>query len=211
MLVVEATGMRLSRTAYYADFAIYAATVILLTAGTAVGSTWTQRLHWLAAFAVGAATWTLLEYLLHCFVLHGRSIFAPLHAVHHEAPRAFVGTPTWISLGVFWLVFFAPTWAWVSFNAASGLTAGLMSGFLWYGIVHHAIHYRRPRLLAVRLPAAARRHMYHHYSKQPGNFGVTIAFWDHVFGTVIEAQVRRLETPARRPIARSPARVPPAR
>jgi sterol desaturase/sphingolipid hydroxylase (fatty acid hydroxylase superfamily) len=114
-----------------------------------------------------------------------------------------VGTPTWISLGVFGLVFFVPTWAWVSLNAASGVTAGLMMGFLWYGVVHHVIHYRRPRALVRWLSASARRHMYHHYSKQPGNFGVTIAFWDHVFGTVIDA-------PARRPIARSPAGVPPA-
>jgi sterol desaturase/sphingolipid hydroxylase (fatty acid hydroxylase superfamily) len=195
--------MRLSKTAYYADFAVYAAVLTVLTACTVTGSGWTQRLHWLAAFGAGATGWTLIEYLLHCFVLHGRSIFAPLHAVHHQSPRAYVGTPTWISLGVFWLVFFVPTWALVSLNAASGLTAGVLAGFLWYGLVHHAIHYRRPRLLATWLSGAARRHMYHHYSRQPGNFGVTIPLWDYVFGTVIDA-------PARRPIARSPARVPPA-
>ncbi len=196
--------MRLSKTAYYADFAVHAAALVVLTVSAALGSGWVQRLHWLAAFAVGAAGWTLIEYLLHSFVLHGGSVFAPLHAVHHESPRAYVGTPTWISLGVFWLVFFVPTWVWVSLNVASGLTAGVMTGWLWYGVVHHVIHYRRPRLLATWLSATARRHMYHHYSRQPGNFGVTIALWDHVFGTVIDA-------PARRPIARSPAGVPPAR
>jgi len=195
--------MRLSKTAYYGDFAIYGAVLALLIASTALDSGWSQRLHWLIAFAAGAAGWTLLEYLLHAFVLHGQSVFAPLHAVHHDSPRALVGTPTWISLGVFSLMFFAPTWICVSLNAASGLTAGVMAGWLWYGVVHHVIHYRRPRVLATWLSAAARRHMYHHYSKQPGNFGVTLSFWDHVFGTVINE-------PARRPIARLPARAPPA-
>ena len=198
--------MRLSKTAYYADFAVYAAVLAALIALAVLDPSGTQRSHWLAALAAGAAAWTLIEYLLHCFVLHGPSMFAPMHAVHHESPRAYVGTPTWITLAVFWLVVFVPTWACLSLNVASGLTAGMMLGFLWYGIVHHVIHYRRPRLLAVWLSATARRHMYHHYSRQPGNFGVTIPLWDYVFGTVIEGQ-RRV---TRRPSARSPARAPPA-
>lgn len=184
--------MRLSRTAYYADFAIYAAVLAVLLAIAAGGPSWTQRLHWLTACAGGALGWTLIEYLLHCFVLHGDSVlgsmFAPMHAVHHESPRAYVGTPTWITLGVFSLAAFVPAWVCVSLNVASGLTAGLMAGFLWYGVVHHVIHYRRPRLLVALLSDTARRHMYHHYSAQPGNFGVTLAFWDRVFGTVIEGQ-----------------------
>ncbi len=191
--------MQLSKTAYYADFAIYATLVAVLLAIAALGPSWTQRLHWLTACASGAIIWTLIEYLLHCFVLHGDSmlarVFAPMHAVHHESPRAYVGTPTWITLGVFWLAVFVPAWACVSLNVASGLTAGVMAGFLWYGVVHHTIHYRRPRLLAPWLTAAARRHMYHHYSPQPGNFGVTVAFWDHLFGTVIDE---------RRPVVRRP-------
>jgi cyclopropane-fatty-acyl-phospholipid synthase len=200
--------MRLSRTAYYADFAIYAAALAVLLAIAASGSSWTQRLHWLAACVSGTLGWTLIEYLLHCFILHGdstlASIFAPMHAVHHQSPRAYVGTPTWITLGVFCLAAFVPAWACVSRNVASGLTAGVMAGFLWYGVVHHVIHYRRPRLLVAWLASTARRHMYHHYSAQRGNFGVTIAFWDYVFGTVIDGQ-----RPMRKSSARSPARAPP--
>jgi sterol desaturase/sphingolipid hydroxylase (fatty acid hydroxylase superfamily) len=194
--------MRLSKTAYYADFAVYAAVLTVMSVIAALGPGWTHKVQWLAACVAGAAGWTLIEYLLHGFVLHGRSIFAPMHAVHHESPRAYVGTPTWITLAVFWLVVFIPAWAYGSLNVASGLTAGVMLGFLWYGVVHHVIHYRQPRVLVRWLSATARRHMYHHYSIQPGNFGVTTPLWDYVFGTVID--------PTRRPIARSPARVPPA-
>jgi sterol desaturase/sphingolipid hydroxylase (fatty acid hydroxylase superfamily) len=108
-----------------------------------------------------------------------------MHVVHHDSPRAFIGTPTWISLGVIWLVFFLPAWRGFSLNVASGLTAGVMLGFLWYGILHHAIHHRRPRLLASWVSAAAQRHRRHHYSGRPGNFGVTTPVWDYVFGTVV--------------------------
>jgi len=190
--------MRLSKTAYYADFLVYAIVLSGLILMAALTPSRPERLHWLVAFIVGTAFWTLLEYLLHCFVLHRLPVFSPMHAVHHEAPRAYVGTPTWVSLGILGLVFFAPTWCFLSFSAASGLTAGIMLGFLWYGVVHHVTHYRRPRLLAARMPATIRRHQRHHFSDQPGNFGVTIPLWDYVFGTVIHE----------RPSARSAPKTP---
>jgi sterol desaturase/sphingolipid hydroxylase (fatty acid hydroxylase superfamily) len=178
--------MRLSKTAYYADFAVYAIVLSVLIPVATLHAGWTQLIHWFAAFTAAAACWTLLEYLLHCFVLHRPSMFASMHAVHHASPRAYVGTPTWVSLGIIWLVVFVPAWRGVSFNVASGLTAGMMMGFLWYGIVHHVIHYRRPRLLASWMPATTQRHLRHHHSARPGNFGVTIPLWDHVFGTVLD-------------------------
>jgi sterol desaturase/sphingolipid hydroxylase (fatty acid hydroxylase superfamily) len=200
--------MRLSKTAYHADFAIYAIILGVLIAAAALTTNWVQRFHWFAAFTVAAASWTLLEYLLHRFLLHRVAPFAAMHGAHHDAPRAYVGTPTWASLGIIWLVVFVPAWRGVSFNVASGLTAGVMMGFLWYGIVHHVIHYRRPRLLAAWMPATTHRHLRHHYSPQPGNFGVTIPLWDYVFGTFIaEDRVRptaSLRDPA---LARLPERL----
>jgi sterol desaturase/sphingolipid hydroxylase (fatty acid hydroxylase superfamily) len=200
--------MRLSKTAYHADFAIYAIILGVLIAAAALTTNWVQRFHWFAAFTVAAASWTLLEYLLHRFLLHRVAPFAAMHGAHHDAPRAYVGTPTWATLGIIWLVVFVPAWRGVSFNVASGLTAGVMMGFLWYGIVHHVIHYRRPRLLAAWMPATTHRHLRHHYSPQPGNFGVTIPLWDYVFGTFIaEDRVRptaSLRDPA---LARLPERL----
>jgi sterol desaturase/sphingolipid hydroxylase (fatty acid hydroxylase superfamily) len=200
--------MRLSKTAYHADFAIYAIILGVLIAAAALTTNRVQRFHWFAAFTVAAAGWTLLECLLHRFLLHRVAPFAAMHGAHHDAPRAYVGTPTWATLGIIWLVVFVPAWRGVSFNVASGLTAGVMMGFLWYGIVHHVIHYRRPRLLAAWMPATTHRHLRHHYSPQPGNFGVTIPLWDYVFGTFIaEDRVRptaSLRDPA---LARLPERL----
>ena len=177
--------MRLSKTAYHADFVIYAIIVGVLCVGGALNTNWVLRIHWLAAFAAAATCWTLLEYLLHGFVLHRIPVFAAMHAVHHDSPRAYVGTPTWVTLGIIWLVVFLPAWRGVSFNVASGMTAGVMMGFLWYGIVHHVIHYRRPRYLAAWMLAARHWHLRHHYATRQGNFGVTTPLWDYVFGTVI--------------------------
>jgi len=180
--------MQLTKTAYYADFVIYAAVIGLLTTIAAVSADWPQRLQWLMALATGGAAWTLLEYLLHRIVLHKVSMFAEMHAVHHASPRAFIGTPTWLTLAVLWTVFFLPVWLWLSFDIASGLIAGVMAGFLWYGILHHAIHHGRPRFLASLTPVCAFRHGRHHHSGKSGNFGVTTPFWDRVFGTVIDVR-----------------------
>jgi sterol desaturase/sphingolipid hydroxylase (fatty acid hydroxylase superfamily) len=175
--------MLLSKAAYYADFAVYAVAVLLLMVVAAFGVDWVERLKWLVAFATGIAVWTLLEYLLHRFVLHQMPIFSDMHAAHHASPKAFIGTPTWLSFGVLWLVFFVPAWWGFSFNVAAGLVAGLMMGFLWYGILHHTIHHRRPRFLASRLTSSIHWHLRHHYCDVPQNFGVTTRVWDDLFQT----------------------------
>ncbi len=177
--------MRLSKTGYYADFAIYAG--VLTAAPVVVG--WRDSGHeisiWLFAAAAGSLSWSLFEYLIHRFVLHKMPVFSPMHDAHHEAPLAFVGTPTWLSLGIIFGAVFLPAWALGSLNTASGLAVGVMAGFFWYGVVHHAIHHRRPRLIARHLIQASRRHSQHHYATRPGNFGVTTLFWDRIFGTVL--------------------------
>jgi sterol desaturase/sphingolipid hydroxylase (fatty acid hydroxylase superfamily) len=183
--------MRLSKTGYYADFVIYAAVLVTATVATAWHDSAYEMSLWLLAAAIGAVFWTLAEYILHRFVLHQIAPFAAMHDAHHQAPLAFVGTPTWLSLGVILGTVFLPAWAMGSFNTASGLAAGTMAGFFWYGVVHHAIHYRKPRTIATRLLMATRRHAQHHYSGEPGNFGVTTSFWDHVFGTTLNVASNR--------------------
>ena len=185
--------MELSRTAYYGDFAIYAVIVLALALQATVQSQWTGRLEWLGVFAVGMAVWTLLEYVLHRWVMHRAPIIAPLHDAHHRAPSALLGTPTWLTLSIIWGVFFLPVWRGWSLAVASGLTAGVMMGYLWYGILHHAVHHDRPRLLAAWLADCRHRHLRHHASRQGVNFGVTTSLWDHLFGTAERTPDRKLQ------------------
>lgn len=183
--------MRLSKTVYYADFGIYAALVVAICTAAMCHYGAQGRGLWLLAALIGVLAWTLIEYIAHRFVLHRVPLFAVMHDAHHQVPLAFVGTPTWLSLGIICVLIFLPAWASGPLVTASGLAAGVMTGFLWYGIIHHAIHFRRPRMIARHLLAASRRHARHHYALEPGNFGVTTAFWDRVFGTTLNAAADR--------------------
>jgi sterol desaturase/sphingolipid hydroxylase (fatty acid hydroxylase superfamily) len=186
------------KVAYYADFIIYGMLVVALVTFTLRESR-SDQLTWLAAAIAGAGSWTLVEYLLHRFVLHRMPLIADLHHAHHAAPRAYLGTPTWASLLFLGGVFFVPIWHLFSLNVAFGAISGLITGWLWYGIVHHVIHHRRPRRLAIALREASHRHLLHHSPHVSGNFGVTTAVWDYLFGTHISFGARSVNVAVQRP------------
>jgi sterol desaturase/sphingolipid hydroxylase (fatty acid hydroxylase superfamily) len=187
-----------AKAGYDADFVIYCMVVIALVAFASRGSR-SDRLIWLAAAIAGASVWTPIEYLLHRFVLHRAPLIADLHLAHHASPRAYVSTPTWASLLVLGGLFFAPLWRLLSLNIALGAVTGIIAAWLWYGLVHHVNHHRRPRWLATALRAAAHRHFLHHSPYLSGNFGVTTALWDRLFRAQISARTRVVGVPVRVP------------
>lgn len=178
--------MQLSKLSYYSDFVVYPVVIGALAAVALPHAGERLDAHWAGAFLAGIGAWTLLEYLLHRIVLHEIAYFVPMHALHHGAPRAYVGTPTWLSLAVLCGVVLLPTWRFGGFTLASALTAGLMLGYLWYGLLHHLIHHCRGDALPFYLKGLRSRHLRHHYSPKSGNFGVTSPLWDHAFGTMIK-------------------------
>ena len=176
--------MRLSKAGYYADFVIYPVIILALAAAELWPAQSAARLQWLLACLAGLAGWTLAEYLIHRFAFHRIPLLMRMHDMHHANPSALIGAPLWSSLAAFGLGVFIPLWWQAGFDLASGLTTGLMLGYLWYGVVHAAVHrYRLDRgsfLYRTKL-----RHARHHYGNQEGNFGVTTGLWDRVFGTAI--------------------------
>lgn len=174
--------MRQSKYAYYADFVVYP----LVVAAILGANVWRPQAHallaWLVAFLLGMAAWTLIEYGLHRFVFHRFPIIAAIHDMHHENPRAYVGTPIWVSLATFGCGFIALRFE-LGTEAASGVTAGLMTGYLWYVVLHDAVH-RRQIDHTSPLYRAKLRHARHHHGEE-GNFGVITAVWDHAFGTAV--------------------------
>ena len=183
---VSAGRLNGGKIGYYADFIIYAVLLFALAAVTLRGSR-SDQLIWLGAAIAGAGSWTLVEYILHRFVFHRMPLIADVHHAHHATPRAYVSTPTWLSLLILGGLFFLPIWRLFTLNIAFGVISGLIIGFLWYGIVHHVIHHRRPRRLAIALKATSHRHLRHHSAYGSGNFGVTTPVWDYVFGTDISS------------------------
>jgi len=179
--------MRLGKISYYADFVVYPVVIAALAAY----ALWRAPAAWyllIIAFLSGVAIWTLVEYVLHRFVLHHVPYIKDMHDAHHEDQLALIGTPIWISLAIMVVVVLVPLSLMTEFHIAIGLACGLMFGHFWYGGVHHILHHWKiePGTLAFRLK---RRHMLHHHFDEMGNFGVTSGFWDVVFGTNINVRV----------------------
>jgi sterol desaturase/sphingolipid hydroxylase (fatty acid hydroxylase superfamily) len=187
--------MRPSKLSYYSDFVVYPAVITALAIVGLADATWAELGEWLCAGMAGLVFWTLVEYLLHRAVLHGRTYFAPLHGQHHASPLAFIGTPPWISVPVLCVTVLVPG-AWLlGFDVADGLTVGVMLGYWWYGVVHHIIHHHPNSSSPSYFNSLRAWHMRHHYSPKSGNFGVTTPIWDHVFGTVIHVHDKAVVSP----------------
>jgi sterol desaturase/sphingolipid hydroxylase (fatty acid hydroxylase superfamily) len=182
--------MPLTKLGYYADFFVYPAMLLILVASALHNAPIIARVKWGLASLVGAAVWSLLEFLAHRFILHKVSPFRQLHASHHADPRALIGTPTWLSFAAIVIGAFVPLWREAGLNLASGLTAGLMLGYLWYVSVHHAVH-RWPARPGSYLYRAKVRHAWHHGAGASCNFGVTTGWWDVVFGSARILQRRQ--------------------
>ena len=172
--------VRLSRASYYADFVFYPFALLVLGGMSMEKETSSQMLVWAGLCMTGTALWTLLEYFIHRVVLHQLWPFRELHALHHSSPSAMIGTPTWLTAVLIGGIVLVPLWWWAGFNTASGLTSGLILGYLWYVLVHHAVHHWRTRPGSY-LHQAKLRHAIHHHSQNPCNFGVTTGFWDRIF------------------------------
>jgi sterol desaturase/sphingolipid hydroxylase (fatty acid hydroxylase superfamily) len=180
--------MRPSKLNYYSDFVVYPVVIVGLAAVGVAHASWTDRTEWLCVGVAGFLLWTLVEYLLHRYVLHEQTYFAPMHGQHHASPLSFIGTPPWISVFVLCGTLLVPIWWCVGFNVADGVTVGVMVGYWWYGVVHHMIHHHAHDSSSPYFNDLRAWHMRHHYSPKRGNFGVTTPLWDRVFGTVIHAR-----------------------
>jgi sterol desaturase/sphingolipid hydroxylase (fatty acid hydroxylase superfamily) len=174
--------MQLGLIGYYSDFVIYPVVIAVLaaTASHEIGenSAWA----WIATALGFLGLWTLIEYLLHRFILHHVPYIKGMHDRHHVEEHAPVGTPTWLSLMAHALIAFVPVLLVSSFATASAVTCGLMLGYLWYVSVHHILHHWHP-VHPGYLYTLKRRHALHHHVDETTNFGVTSAFWDRFFGT----------------------------
>ncbi len=180
--------MRPSKLSYYSDFVVYPGVILGLAAAGLLRAAWTERAEWLAVAVAGFVMWTLLEYVLHRLVLHKKTYFAPMHAQHHAWPLSYIGTPPWISVSVLSGCVLAPLWWYAGFAVADGLTAGVMVGYWWYGVVHHFIHHHAHDTSPSYFNELRAWHLRHHYSPKQGNFGVTTPLWDRVFGTTISTR-----------------------
>jgi cyclopropane-fatty-acyl-phospholipid synthase len=171
-----------SKGVYWADFGFYA----LFVGGLCVAlPVLAPREQWTAMAVlalVGLMAWSLVEYLLHRFVLHGLEPFKTWHLQHHARPTALISSPTALSAtSIAGLVFMPAALAATAWMAAA-LTLGVVAGYLAYALCHHGTHHWR----ADRTWFKERKlwHALHHRGGAGGQcYGVTSRIWDRVFRT----------------------------
>jgi cyclopropane-fatty-acyl-phospholipid synthase len=171
-----------TRAVYWADFFFYGLVIAVLMLTLSLGPPPADRGKLALLVLAALAGWSLLEYLVHRFVLHGIQPFRRWHAAHHESPRALICAPTILTASVIGGALFIPVWATADLWCACSLTLGLLIGYLVYALTHHATHHwRAPRGW---LRQRRRWHLVHHHEREPCCYGVTSGFWDHLFGTL---------------------------
>lgn len=185
--------LRHNKSAYYADFAVYTTAVVLMAAWL-LQQPGGQALRLIATLMVGLAGWSLAEYLLHRFVLHGLTPFKQWHAVHHQHPSALICTPVLLSGSLIAVLVALPAWWLLGSASACALTLGFVAGYLGYSTTHHAIHHWRGRGVWLRQRKSA--HALHHHSARASWFGVTSSGWDRAFQSIGEVQVTLRTRPA---------------
>lgn len=169
-----------SRIAYFSDFAVYLAAILMLSAflvRLAPRPVWTESA---VAAAAGLLGWSLIEYAMHRFVFHGIEPFQRLHAEHHRRPQALIATPTVVSAAVIALLVMLPATLLGNLWLGCGLTLGVTTGYFAYGVVHHAVHHWRSRSAWMR--QRRRLHAIHHRFPHC-YYGVTTSLWDRTFGS----------------------------
>ncbi len=178
--------MRLSKLGYYLDFFLSAALIFGFAVMAASLPSWAMMSWWLFYVGLGAAVWTLIEYVVHRWLYHSVPYFRDVHDAHHAEPNAHIGAPPVICIAIIFAVFYAPL-ATAYVTAASGLTAGILIGYMAYMLMHHAAHAWTPPP-GTWLYEARRHHALHHFRSEECNFGITTSFWDHVFGTALKSR-----------------------
>jgi cyclopropane-fatty-acyl-phospholipid synthase len=169
------------RFAYRADFVVSALSVAALLCIVAIAGPPDRRWE-LAGFVLGGfAGWSLIEYAMHRFVLHGLRPFRTWHEEHHRRPAALIGTPTIVVSLLFAGLVFVPAVLVGDVWFACATTAGILAGYFAFTVTHHAMHHGPPA--NAWLARRKRWHALHHRGADSTRYGVTSAFWDHVFST----------------------------
>lgn len=130
---------------------------------------------------VGILSWTFYEYLMHRFLFHHHPWFVDQHDDHHAKPKALIGNKPWMT-AVATAVVWGLIWTIAGVDIASAYTSGLLLGYLIYSGIHVNLHHGDPETFSRTLAKLYRHHAGHHRGGKT-NFGVTVDWWDRVFGT----------------------------
>src|SRR6185369_12427550 len=86
-------------------------------------------------------SWTFLEYGFHRWVYHkGHTPAHEGHKVHHEHPQTLIAMPWFVVTALFGSLWYLLGHL-LQIPFVVSFTAGLLSGFVFYGLFHHFHHH----------------------------------------------------------------------
>jgi hypothetical protein len=151
----------------------------------------------LAYLAVGVMAWTMLEYLVHRFILHGpfpdgpgffrhraHTFFDTMHADHHQRPWDGMYINGYLDSIPFAALFVVVSFLLTPYYKAPVLVAGLLQSYVIEEWIHYSVHFCRFRS---RYFQYIRFHHWYHHSPRGAaqGFGLTSGLWDRISGTRI--------------------------
>ncbi len=142
----------------------------------------------LASFSVGAFSFSLVEYSVHRWIFHhGHTVASIGHMQHHQSPQELKATP-WFMITTLMVVLCYPLACYFRLHFIASCLAGMLTGFVGYGVFHHSIHHFQLKSRWYRKLRAD--HLIHHQYPSV-NFGVSSRLWDNVFGTVYRKEIKQ--------------------
>jgi hypothetical protein len=139
-------------------------------------------LYQITLFLGGWVTWTFAEYILHRFWMHRRhsdSAMAKTHHHHHSHPTEIVVSD--LQRAIMFCLFLAICSLALYLKNYFTYAAGLYSGMAGYFFMHKLLHMKIAQRVFKRL---FRYHIYHHCKYHNTCFGISVPWWDDLFGTV---------------------------
>ena len=189
---------RTARRRFYPVTILYTAYGLPLVATAARVNPWST----LGFAAAAVAVWTLVEYLVHRFVLHGRfpdgrglrhvvhRFFDTSHGDHHQRPWDGMYINGFFDSLPFAVLFVALSWL-SPLPTAPVFVATLLVCYVAEEWVHYSVHFHRFRWRY--FDYIRRHHLYHHSPRgKEIAFGLTNGIWDIVLDTRIAAEYRKI-------------------
>ncbi len=191
--VVLADEARTARRRFYPVtilFTTYSVTVLLLAFTFHPG-------YAITYLALGVVVWTLLEYLVHRYILHGpfpdgpgllkhraHTFFDTMHADHHQRPWDGMYINGYLDSIPFAGLFVALSFLLTPYYKAPVLVAGLLQSYVLEEWIHYSVHFCR---FKSRYFQYIRFHHWYHHSPRGSaqGFGLTSGLWDRISGTGI--------------------------
>jgi sterol desaturase/sphingolipid hydroxylase (fatty acid hydroxylase superfamily) len=172
-------------------FVVYSASLLYWSITHTALSAWLTT----GMFALGAITFTWVEYMVHKHVFHMTTVTKwrekfqyTVHGVHHEFPKdkERLAMPPLLSITVATLLLLL--FRLILGDLVFSFLPGFLVGYAFYLSVHYMVHvYQPPKNF---LKVLWINHAIHHYKHGEYVFGVSSPLWDYVYGTMKEVRNR---------------------